>query len=68
MVKRKNKRVRSKIKIRKKLSGLPERPRLTVYRSLNNIYVQLIDDVNGKTLTSASTLSKELTEELKSAK
>ena len=68
MVKRKNKRVRSKIKIRKKLSGVPERPRLTVYRSLNNIYVQLIDDVNGKTLTSASTLSKELTEELKSAK
>jgi len=68
MIKRKNKRTRSKIKIRKKLSGVPERPRLTVYRSLNNIYVQLIDDVNGKTLTSASTLSKELTEELKSEK
>jgi large subunit ribosomal protein L18 len=68
MIKKKNKRVRSKIKIRKKLSGVPERPRLTVYRSLNNIYVQLIDDVNGKTLTSASTLSKELTEELKSIK
>ena len=68
MVKRKNNRTRSKIKIRKKISGVPERPRLTVYRSLNNIYVQLIDDVNGKTLTSASTLSKELTEELKSEK
>ncbi|MGA9293610.1 MAG: 50S ribosomal protein L18 [Ignavibacteriaceae bacterium] len=68
MIKMKNKRVRSKIKIRKKLSGVPERPRLTVYRSLNNIYVQLVDDVNGKTLTSASTLSKELNEELKSIK
>ena len=68
MIKHKNKRTRSKIKIRKKLSGIPERPRLTVYRSLNNIYVQLIDYVNGKTLTSASTLSKELTEELKATK
>jgi large subunit ribosomal protein L18 len=68
MINKKNSRLRSKTKIRKKISGLPERPRLTVYRSLNNIYVQLIDDVNGKTLTSASTLSKELTEELKSAK
>ena len=68
MIKHKSKRTRSKIKIRKKLSGVPERPRLTVYRSLNNIYVQLIDDVNGKTLTSASTLSKELTEELKATK
>ena len=68
MIKRKNKRTRSKIKIRKKIFGIPERPRLTVYRSLNNIYVQLVDDINGKTLTSASTLSKELGEELKSAK
>ncbi len=68
MIKKKNKRTRSKIKIRKKLFGVPERPRLTVYRSLNNIYVQLVDDINGKTITSASTLSKELEEDVKSAK
>ena len=68
MINKKNKRIRSKIKIRKKISGAPERPRLTVYRSLNNIYVQLIDDISGKTLVSASSLSKELKEELKSVK
>ncbi len=42
-------------RIRKKLSGTAERPRLNVYRSLNHIYVQVIDDLNGKTLVSAST-------------
>src|SRR6516164_1412850 len=42
-------------RIRKKLAGTAERPRLNVYRSLNHIYVQLIDDLNGKTLVSAST-------------
>lgn len=60
-----NKRYRSKIKIRSKISGTPERPRLTVYRSLNNVYAQLIDDVNGKTLLSASSVSKEVADELK---
>ncbi len=69
MIKRnKNNRLRSKIKIRKKISGTQEKPRLTVYRSLNNIYAQLIDDSAGNTLVSASSLSKELTEELKTAK
>jgi large subunit ribosomal protein L18 len=68
MIKRKDKRARSKIKIRQRISGAPERPRLTVYRSLNNIYVQLIDDLSGRTLVSASSLSKELDEEIKSAK
>jgi large subunit ribosomal protein L18 len=42
-------------RIRKKMQGTAERPRLNVYRSLNHIYVQVIDDLNGKTLVSAST-------------
>jgi large subunit ribosomal protein L18 len=41
-------------RIRKKLQGTAERPRLNVYRSLNHIYVQVIDDLNGKTLVAAS--------------
>jgi large subunit ribosomal protein L18 len=41
-------------RIRKKLQGTPDRPRLNVYRSLNHIYVQLIDDMAGTTLVSAS--------------
>ena len=41
-------------RIRKRLQGTAERPRLNVYRSLNHIYVQVIDDLNGKTLVSAS--------------
>jgi len=41
-------------RIRKKLLGTAERPRLNVYRSLNHIYVQVIDDLNGKTLVSAN--------------
>jgi len=45
-------------RIREKLSGTAERPRLNVYRSLNNIYTQLIDDERGVTLVSASTLTK----------
>ncbi|MGO9775793.1 MAG: 50S ribosomal protein L18 [Terracidiphilus sp.] len=42
-------------RIRKKMQGTAERPRLNVYRSLNHIYVQVIDDLHGKTLVSAST-------------
>jgi large subunit ribosomal protein L18 len=69
MIKRnENSRLRSKTKIRKKMSGTIEKPRLTVYRSLNNIYVQIIDDTSGKTLVSASSLSKDVKEELKNAK
>ncbi|OQY49134.1 MAG: 50S ribosomal protein L18 [Anaerolineaceae bacterium 4572_78] len=43
-------------RVRKRVSGTSERPRLNVYRSLNHIYAQVIDDVNGKTLASASTI------------
>ncbi len=46
-------------RVRGKISGTPERPRLNVYRSNANIYAQLIDDVNGVTLVSASSLEKE---------
>jgi large subunit ribosomal protein L18 len=47
-------------RIRQKLSGTTERPRLNVYRSLNHIYVQVIDDQKGETLVSASTLALKL--------
>ncbi|MEI7811419.1 MAG: 50S ribosomal protein L18 [Ignavibacteria bacterium] len=63
-----NSRYRSKIKIRKHMSGTDIRPRLTVKRSLNQIYVQIIDDIAGKTLVSASSLSKEIAENIKVAK
>ncbi len=46
--------------IRKKIKGTPDRPRLAVYRSLTNIYAQIIDDTKGVTLLSLSTLSKDL--------
>ena len=47
-------------RIRKKVSGTTARPRLAVYRSLNHIYAQVIDDVQGKTLATASTTEKAL--------
>jgi large subunit ribosomal protein L18 len=69
MIKRNNdSRLRSKTKIRKKISGTPECPRLTVYRSLDNIYAQLVDDSTGSTLVAASSLSKEVVEDLKAVK
>ncbi len=46
-------------RVRAKISGTPERPRLNVFRSAKHIYAQLIDDVNGVTLASASTMDKE---------
>lgn len=53
-------RQRRHLRVRKKLSGTSARPRLNVYRSNKNIYAQIIDDVAGVTLVSASTLDKEL--------
>ncbi len=53
-------RLRRHTRVRKKISGTAEAPRLSVYRSLNHIYVQVIDDVKGVTLCSASTLEKEV--------
>ena len=55
---RKLERTRRHIRVRTKVSGTAERPRLCVYRSNSNIYAQIIDDVAGNTLVSASTLDK----------
>ena len=55
-------------RVRKKVSGTAERPRLNVYRSLDNIYAQVIDDSTGNTLVSASTVDKELRGQLASLK
>jgi large subunit ribosomal protein L18 len=49
-------------RVRKKISGTAERPRLNLFRSINNIYAQIIDDNRGITLVAASTLSPELKE------
>ncbi len=54
------KRLKRKVHIRKRISGSPERPRMTVYRSNRSLYVQAIDDSVGQTLVSASTLEGEL--------
>jgi large subunit ribosomal protein L18 len=53
-------RERRKRRIRQKVFGQAERPRLSVYRSLNHIYAQVVDDATGKTIVAASTLSPEL--------
>ena len=47
-------------RVRRKVSGTPDRPRLNVYRSLEHIYAQVIDDVAGHTLAAASTLDGEV--------
>ena len=57
---RNDRRVARHQRVRKDLYGTPEKPRLCVFRSNKNISVQIIDDVNGVTLASASTLDKEL--------
>jgi len=58
-------RKRRHLRVRKKISGTPERPRLSVFRSAKHIYAQLIDDTRGVTLVSASTLDKELAGQIK---
>ena len=55
-------RLRRKKRVRKKVFGTPERPRLSVYRSLKHIYAQIIDDTRGHTLVAASSLSPEIRE------
>ena len=52
-------------RVRKKVSGTAEAPRLNVYRSLNHIYVQIIDDTKGITICSASTMEKDVKAEIK---
>ena len=63
MIKRpdtKAQRIKRHKRVRAKVSGTPERPRLNVFRSEKNIYAQIIDDVAGNTLVAASTLDKEI--------
>lgn len=53
-------RERRKLRIRRKINGTPERPRLSVFRSLKHIYAQVVDDVAGKTIAHCSTLAKDV--------
>ena len=62
---RRHDRVRKKVNGVRKVSGTAEAPRISVYRSLNHIYVQLIDDVKGVTICSASTMEKDVKAEIK---
>ena len=57
---REDRRYRIKFRLRKRIAGSEERPRLTVYRSLSHIYVQVVDDMTGKTLASAATTEPDL--------
>lgn len=57
-------RAKKHFRIRNKISGTPERPRLNVYRSLSNIYAQIIDDKSGHTLVAASTLDNAIKEKI----
>lgn len=54
--------LRIRRRIRKRVSGTAQKPRMSVFRSNTNIYVQFIDDINGVTLASASSMSKEIAE------
>jgi len=58
-------RLRRHTRVRKKIRGTAETPRMSVFRSLNHIYVQVIDDVKGVTLCSASTMEKDVKAEIK---
>jgi len=58
-------RQRVHLRVRKKVAGTPERPRLCVFRSLGHIYAQVIDDRAGRTLAAASSLDKETRQQLK---
>jgi large subunit ribosomal protein L18 len=58
-------RKRRHVRIRRRVHGNPERPRLAVFRSLTDIYVQIIDDEAGNTLVSASSIDKELRSKMK---
>ncbi|MEW6572433.1 MAG: 50S ribosomal protein L18 [Bacillota bacterium] len=63
-VDRKELRERRRLRVRKKVYGTAERPRMNVFRSLNHIYVQIIDDDQGRTLVAVSSLSPELRDKI----
>ena len=58
-----DRRYRRRLRVRKKIAGTPDRPRLVVFRSLKHVYAQLIDDVAGTTLVGVSDLTKEVSPE-----
>ena len=58
-----NQRKRRHIRVRKKVAGTPDRPRLSVFRSANHIYAQVIDDDNGNTIASASTVEADINQQ-----
>ncbi len=64
----KTRRDKIKLKIRKRIKGTPDKPRLVVFRSLNHIYAQLIDDVNHKTVISITSIDKSIKEKLSEEK
>ncbi|MFP4556056.1 MAG: 50S ribosomal protein L18 [Bacteroidales bacterium] len=68
VLKKQKRRLQIKMRIRKKISGTPEKPRLSVFRSNKQISVQVIDDLNGVTLLSASSKVKEIAEKAKITK
>ena len=59
---------RVKVRVRKKIQGTTECPRLTVYRSLHHLYAHIVDDGQARTIASSSTLSKDLREQVKDVK
>ncbi|MCX7983571.1 MAG: 50S ribosomal protein L18 [Bacteroidetes bacterium] len=62
-----NSRLKKKMRIRKKVRGTPERPRLVVFRSAKHAYAQIVDDINGRTLVAASTLEKTIKDDIAKA-
>lgn len=67
LIKNKNRKARH-IRVRKKVSGTPQKPRLNLYKSNTNIYAQIIDDSTGATLVAASTLEKDIKGEFENKK
>ncbi len=67
-IKRREARIRRHFRVRNKVSGTVERPRLCVYRSLNHIYAQLVDDIQGRTLLTVSSLTPEVREKIEESK
>jgi large subunit ribosomal protein L18 len=61
-------RVKRHVRVRIRIQGTPERPRLNIFRSLSEIYAQVIDDQAGHTIASASTIDQELREKMKGLK
>ena len=61
---REQRRIRRHIHVRRRVAGTPQRPRVSVFRSLSQIYAQIIDDTTGKTLIAVSTIDKDLREKI----